>query len=530
MPIVDTPQPLRHIAHRLATAGLSVGVLMLGALGAFPASAQAQYGPVDPYDSSLRVLRETLQSPNDGQQHAAMLALRELKDSASRTLLERMLNSDDWSLRVDSVLGLAELNDGQLIDPAVIESLPRPSDREVALSAALALELIDAARLEAILAWPDLLSSQRVMLLARQRRQGGTPDADTLATLLDSKTPEVAGLALSILLDLGRPAAETAEVESRVREMIAALPPRTRSAAVAQIAEATSAERLAGAAPFIASLIALPELAGDAKARALGSLLVLSPEHGYPVFAAEVEADRSQLALLRQAAILLASGVRAPDAEWRRVRNGDPLLETIADAGVLLSRSDDAAAFEKLVGLRHRVAMRAALEGARRLGPSSERALGLACVAFLEAAPRDLAPALAEPTMRALARLAIVAPEELEQPLARASESRERQDALLLVLAAAGSPEAARVASTARGRATRLGESLIALLRARSADSVAAEELQLLGQIAGGAVAVDPAIRTQAAWLWLRHSNRTAEAIDALFPAATTTGGAKEPS
>jgi hypothetical protein len=174
----------------------------------------------------------------------------------------------------------------------------------------------------------------------------------------------VAGLALAILLDLGRSDADEAGAETRIREMIAALPPRTRSAAVAQIAEAASAERLAGAAPFIASLIALPEVAGDAKARALGSLLVLSPDHGYPVFAAEVEADRSQLALLRQAAILLASGVRAPETEWKRVRNGDPLLETIADAGVLLAQSDDAGAFGKLVGLRHRVAMRAALEEA----------------------------------------------------------------------------------------------------------------------------------------------------------------------
>lgn len=526
MPIAASRQ--RSIAPRFAAWCVSLAAALLWT-GPLSSPALAQYGPVDPYESSLRVLRETLQSANDGQQHAAMLALRELRDPASRTLLERMLRSDDWSLRVDSVLGLAELSDGQLIDPEMIESLPRPADREVALSAALALELVDAARLEAILAWPDLLSAQRVVILARQRRQGAAPSQDELTRLLASKTPEVAGLALAVLLDLDQRSEGLAQAETSVRELIAGLPPRTRSAAVAQIAEAASAERLAGAAPFIASLLALPELAGDAKARALGSLLVLSPDHGYPVFAAEVDADRSQLALLRQAAILLASGARAPEAEWRRVRNGDTLLETIADAGVLLAQSNDAAAYEKLVGLRHRVAMRAALEGARRLGPSSERALGLACLAFLEQAPRDLSPALAEPTMRALARLAIVAPEELEQPLVRASENRERQDALLLVLAAAGSTDAARVAATARGRASRLGESLIALLRARSADSVAAEDLQHLAQIAGGAVAVDPAIRTQAAWLWLRHSQRTASAVDALFPAQAGSGDPSDP-
>ena len=96
MPIVASRQPLRSIAKRAAPACLSLGMLSLGACGAAVSPAWAQYGPVDPYDSSLRVLRETLQSPNDGQQHAAMLALRERRDPAARTLLERMLHSDDW--------------------------------------------------------------------------------------------------------------------------------------------------------------------------------------------------------------------------------------------------------------------------------------------------------------------------------------------------------------------------------------------------------------------------------------------------
>ena len=77
-----------------------------------PDRASAQYGPVDPFESAVRVLRDGVQSRNDGLQHAAMVALRELRDPATRPLLERLLRSDDWSLRVDSVLGLAE------IDPA----------------------------------------------------------------------------------------------------------------------------------------------------------------------------------------------------------------------------------------------------------------------------------------------------------------------------------------------------------------------------------------------------------------------------
>ena len=112
-----------------------------------------------------------------------------------------------------------------------------------------------------------------------------------------------------------------------------------------------------------------------AKMRALGSLLVLAPQSAYPNFTKAVERDRSQLGLLRYAAVLLASGARAPDAVWASLRNGEELLETICDAGVLLAASNDEAAMAKLVGLRHRITMVAALEGAAGLSLGDERLL-----------------------------------------------------------------------------------------------------------------------------------------------------------
>lgn len=500
--------------RRLRTAAL-LACLSIAPLAAREASAQ--YGPVDPYESAVRVLREGIQSRNDGLQHAAMVALRELRDPATRSLLEKLLRCDDWSLRVDSVLGLAEIDPARKIDPALIAALPRESDRDLAISAVLALELADQERVKTMLAWEDIAASQRVLLAGELRRLGGEPDRAELGKLLDSKTPEVAGLALAILLDLGAPEA-TAATE-RIRAMIAELPPRSRSAAVAQIADAASIDGLKGSAPFVASLLALPDLAGDARARALGSLLVLDAEAGYPVLAKAVAEDRSQVALMRHAAILLASGARAPATEWNRLRNGEPLIETIADAGVLLAASDDAAAYRKLVGLKHRITLRAALEGARRLGSSADRTLGLECLQLFESDQRTLGPLL-EPVMRALARLAVVAPEELRPALERAAVRSDAQEPLLLVLAAAGTPEAAQVAASASGKTSRLGEALITVVRARTATEVTPDELQVLGNIAGGAVPVDPAVRVQASWLWLRHAKRLDGAIDSIAAAA----------
>ena len=496
---------VRPHALRVCTAALSA---LIPGLAAF-----AQYGPIDPFDSATAALRQSLFQANDGQQHAAMIALRELRDPQVRPLLQALLRGEDLSLRVDSVLGLAAIDPARKVDPTLIESLPRAADRETAVAAAIALEFADLNRIEQMLAWPGLDPSLRLLMACEQRRLGGEPDRAELMQWTNSRSPELAAVALALLLDIG--ALEASEAEARVRTMIAELPPKLRAEAVAQVAERCSIYALRGAASFVATLVSLPDVGGDARSRALGSLLVLDAPTGYPVFAQSLDADRSQLALMRHAAILLAAGVRAPASEWNRVRNGDQLLEAIADAGTALAQSDDAAAAKRLTQLKHRITLNAAVEGARRLGTSFDRALGLECLAILEENPRGLGPLLA-PVMRALSRLAIVAPEELKLALERAQGRPELQDPMLLVLAASGSSEAASVARAYRGRSSRLGEALIAVLIARTQDSIDVAELQTLATVAGGAVQVDPSVRLQASWLWLRHSNRIDAAVESL--------------
>ncbi|MFZ9882213.1 MAG: hypothetical protein ACO3QC_12520, partial [Phycisphaerales bacterium] len=406
------------------------------------APALAQYGPVDPLDSAVRALKSNVGSANDGEQLAALGALRELRDPSLMPLLEGYLNGDDWSLRVGSLLGLAELDGNGRIDIDRLEKLPTDADRKAAIGAALSLGLLDAARIERVLAWDDVQSAQRVLLACELRKLGGTPDASMVARLAASKSPEVAALAAALLLDMKAEGAQ--DLADSARAAIAALPPGGISNSVAQVAEACSTRGLAGAAPFIASLCALEGISDDARLRTLGSLLVLSAEAAYPVFAASVDRERTQPALMRHAAILLASGVRAPASEWNRIRNGEPLLEAIADAGVLLAEGDDRAAYAKLLGTMHRVTFVATADGAQRSSVSAQREFGSACLALLIEQRKRLTNQR-EPVMRGIAMLARVAPEEIRSALERASDDNGLVEALLLALAAAGSPEASDV-------------------------------------------------------------------------------------
>ena len=488
------------------------------------APVSAQYGPVDPYESALRALRESIGSSNDAEQHAGMVSLRELRDAQLKPLLEKLLKSDDWSLRVEGVLGLAELDVSGKIDTNLVGALPGEGDRETAVAAAAGLGMLDADRITAMLAWDDLPSAQKLLLACVLRKLEGAPDPQLVAKLTESRTPEIAVLATALLLDLG--GADPAAAD-RARATLSALPPKTRAAIIAQTAEGASANNLKAAAPFVASLIELPDVADDARLRALGSLLVLAPEVAYPVLKVRLEQDRSQTSLMRHAAVLLASGVRAPKAEWDRLRNGDALIEALADAGTAIGENRDEDAYKQLLALKHRVALRAATEGSLRLGGSAERALGLASAKYLVEERRAAAP-LIESLTRAIARLAQVAPTELTPILESVQDDRTLQETFILALASAGTREAAEVAATARGKSSRTGEAMIAVLGARHLDTIDENALRELATVAGGGTGVSPVVRTQAAWLWLRHAKRTSEAIEALTSTTASSGKSSE--
>ncbi|MEY4118252.1 MAG: hypothetical protein RLZZ116_1580 [Planctomycetota bacterium] len=524
-------------ADTLARMSRTLGRLLLGAVLSAPlclcamsrgqadsnAQGGADYDKVDAFQTALRTLRDGLVSGSEGQQHATVLALRELRDPSLLPLFEAFVDGDRWALRVDGILGLAELDGSGKVDIAKVERLPGERDRDAAISAMIALKLVDAAQLRAMLEWIDLPSSQRVLLAGELRRLGGAPDAALLARLANSKTPEVAGFATCILLDMQ--GADAARLSTAVRTQIAALPPASRSAAVAQIAEASAVDGLVGAAPFVAELLRLPELSEDARMRGLGSLLTLSPTHAYPLLQAGVTADSSQGSLMRHVAVLIASGARPPAEVWAAFDNGDSMMLEIIAAGKALSSGDEKSAYARLVGLERRVLLRAALDGARRIGPSAERELALACLALV-LKPGPTPPQLSETLLLALFRLASMAPEELRAPLATEGLDEPTREAMLMALLNAGTKEAAEVARTMKGKTSRLGEGQIAVLHARNADSLEQAELDELMRVAGGAVKVAMPVRQQAAWLWMKHAKRSDEATAALRQPASRASNA----
>lgn len=517
--------PRRCVLSFLAGTALLLGGPTDASASPLPQAGGASgYDTIDPLATALRVLRDGVESDNEGVQHATLVALRQLRDPSLRPLFEALTKGDRWALRVDGVLGLAELSGDGMVELARIEQLPGERDREAAISGAVTLKLADAKLLRQLLEWTDLTSSQRALIAGELRRLGGSPDPELLARLATSKTPEVAGLAVAILLDMK--SAESAALAAKSREQIAALPAASRANTVALVAEACSLYSLKGAGAFVASLLTLPDLPEEPRLRAIGSLLALAPSEATAAITAAIAADGSVGAMTRLASILIASGAKLPDDVWARFRTIDETLGAVSDAGMKLSSGDETGAYRKLVELERRVFLRAALDGAHRAGPSADRAFGLACLSLV-LRPGPTPKQLSETLLLGLIRLAETAPEELRAALTAESTDSATRDAILIALLNAGTREAADVARVARGKASRLGEAQIAVLNARTTDKLAPAELDELVRVAGGATNVGLPVRQQAAWLWLRHAGKAAEATKALSPATPVAGASK---
>lgn len=471
--------------------------------------AAAQYGPVDPFESSMRQMRSAIEARADGRHHTVLLGLRQLKDSRLLPLYECLLGADHWSIRVDGILGIAELSAAKTVDTALIEALPERTDRDNAVQAALAIKLIGSKEALTLAGWEELDDRARAVLCAEAISQGAVPDRAILDRLCRSKTPETAAIGEALLLAIG---IENAGGVDAALDAIAALSPRSRASTLAELSGTIARFKLKGSGAFLTEALALSDLSAESRARLIVATLIVDPARGLDAWRSLVSRERTQLALVRAAHLLLASGTRASAEDWALLRNRDPLLEGIADAGEQLSLGAFDQFYTRLLGTGHRSTLAAASEGAALLGTDAERALGVAALALL-VNQSPLASSLGDGLLRAIARLAEFSPDSFREALAQAQANVPLKDLFLFALAEAGTMEAATVAMAARAGASAKGDALIRILAARFAGAVSEGDLLALSKVAG---ASEPAVAAQAAWLWLRASGREQECISLL--------------
>ena len=122
--------------------------------------------------------------------------------------------------------------------------------------------MLDADRINAMLAWDDLPSPQKLLLACALRKLGGTPDVALVTKLTESRTPEVAVLATALLLDLGSadPAAAGSALPRSSRSAVASTATSGVRDSVSFVTSATS-----GVPPSLRSAHASNSFCGEGR-------------------------------------------------------------------------------------------------------------------------------------------------------------------------------------------------------------------------------------------------------------------------
>ncbi|MBT8485100.1 MAG: hypothetical protein KJO43_05940 [Phycisphaerae bacterium] len=481
--------------------------LMLAAI----ATAVWPAAGADAFDAAVRHLRRTATPQRDGTHLARLFALRQLDDPSLRVFYRRLLSSADWQTQVHAALGLAELSaDGQ-VDPGIIAGLQERA-AEAVISSGLDMERLGPAVVRILLERHDLAPLPRTLLLCELLLAGEPVAAEDVTTLIDQGSPSVSALATLLLAQLGDAAAL-----SSFTHQLARLASRDRTRDTQWLLEAIRQYKLHAALPWVQSLVSRPETDRETAYWALLTLLEIAPQRGLEQWRRIVPPAASYRDQVRYGMLLLAAETGIPAAAYDRLTDESPLVRGMVAAGQSLARGEDASG--PLIALLDLGLARTTAWAMRRLESLPADQAAPVYRHLIDTVGGDQ-PGRAEHIAHAVtatARLFRIEPDAvLERLLAAADDSLE-QEVLLLGLFDADSPRAGEAARRLRRIGAGRADSLALLLIARHATMLSDGDRVRLGRIVGGGGRVSEGLQTQAAWLYLRHTDGVTRALETIF-------------
>ncbi len=473
-------------------------------------SAFSQYNRTDHFDGAVSTLRRCASPSSAGEHHALIVSLRSLRDPTLRPFFESLTRSSHWSSRVDGILGLAELSTPNDIDAKLVLALPAIEDRSTAIRNAVGLRLLQPATILELLKSADLPRLDRVVLNAELHRQGMKMEGSGLEDAAADPSDEIAGLATALLMESGN----TVQWD-RFAERLKTRSPEVANAAMQELGRAVLLYSVRAPIARIAETTGGDTYALPTRMIVTGSALALDPALGQREWRKLVEKERGQAALVRAGLQLMSQISGVEPGNGSVLRNGEPLVEAIADAIDANASGDPVAlatALEVVIDRANRPSAEWAVKRAAGLPPLLAARVWRHLLTYFLTAPFNT-PALSGSVLDCATRLAMVDAGAIETMIKSAADERQVQEIFILALCNASTPEAADVAARMRGSLSRRGDALAILAVARGRPTLEPELLTDLGIAAAGGGDLDPTLLVQAAWLFARHSGRGEQAL-----------------
>ena len=483
----------------------------LSALLALLLAASAQAQRVDPADASLLALRQAVTFSESGAQHPRLVALRTLKDPAMKPLFESLLKAEAAPLRLDGLLGLAELSGERGADAAVIRAIGDPALRTVAITECLGLQLLKPEAIRAILAWNDLPAYDRALLVAELNRWHEPWDVKMLDGANADTTAEVLGLVALLHLERGDNGPWTAFLAKAD-----GVPPADRADLMRRLGDAARHYELKASVPAL--LAATETSSGADRFAAIAAAIGLDPTRGREALLRQAKAERSPSNLTQCGLLMLAGDKAFETGDFAAIRGSSGIADLIAAAGESVrGGGQQPAPLVALMQSGNRPAAEWALHEVAKLPAPARKAALLGMIDRLDALEQ---PSMHDRLLAALATRELIPTDaaDLATRACRQSGRAEVPESIVTAMCDLGTPEAATFARMVRGKLAQRGESMALVTIAKTAPTLSAAELRELGRIGGGGGRVEDPIQMQAAWLYLRLANKLGTAVPQLTP------------
>jgi hypothetical protein len=330
--------------------------------------------------------------------------------------------------------------------------------------------------------------------------------------LTEYKKEEIAGLASCLLLVTG----DTAALKAfEVR--LASLPIKEQESVLFELFRAMEQFKLGRSAEFIAAQVERKDIDPAVIESGISALLALKPDDGVRHWRKCLGENPTQGQLVRFGILLLMDADHVPPDTFKLIRNGDRLLDRMADAGAAIAAGEDAGdQLLALIELGHLRTAAWAMDRANKLQSTSASRLYVKLIDRIEGdeAGRGQRANLA---IDAAGRLIEIDPQAMLDRIAVIPDDSLTQEAILVGLLNSRSAKAGEAGKLVKRLGSGRADSMALILIARHADKLSPDDLQQLGRIAAGGGKVDETLQILAAWLYLKHSGRSEQALTQLF-------------
>ncbi len=477
------------------------------------------------FDQAVRLIRRTNGPILDADSQLAVLALRQLKDPELTPLLTAWTQAKNPFVRINGILGLGDVSQSRKVDIWKLAQVTDPTALARALTEAIEADLIDADGLRQLAASPDVDFVVRSTLWIILASRGEPVTPEDIAPIIAPEVPQAARVGAALLLvHLGKP-----EGTEAILKELDELPPAFRESAVGALLETLWNYPLAGTSGWVEAQLARTDNTAPLRFAAIAALLRLNTPAGearwIEAYANFPDSPGQRVRYVR--ALLDVAGDVNPATFAPAAADTVPLVAALGKMGQAIAAGgsglDEALA---LVRLHHGAATDWIANYARDLTDAATAAKVLSAIiedSMVDGPALDERVAAASLAADKLMSISSDGPVLVRNLLQTALQTQRRltEEAILSGVLKSLNPLQLTLLDVAGSgpapwSSTRAA-SLAILIRARYSPTLDPADLNALALVFQGAGNVSPVTETQAAWLFLKHTGQTGQALAAIL-------------